>query len=186
MASGDRPDRDTVLSCSFLPRERYIGMKAKMRKLIEHVKNDQEEAATALARMGGRKAEAALEIRGTADEARLAHEAEAALEVRGTAEQVRLAHDRGTCRRINSSSSRRNRPSGWLLALGTLRSVSNCSQRAQRYIHRREVEKLDAIDGRSRAGARRSRIAPATEQGQRECSQQKRPLGVEFCSLPQR
>ncbi len=61
-------------------------MKAKMRKLIEHVKNDQEEAATALARMGGRKAEAALEIRGTADEARLAHEAEAALEVRGTAE----------------------------------------------------------------------------------------------------
>ena len=107
-------------------------MKAKMRKLIEHVKNDQEEAATALARMGGRKAEAALEIRGTADEARLAHEAEAALEVRGTAEQVRLAHNRGTCRRNNSSSSRRNRPSGWLLALGTLRSVSNCSQRAQR------------------------------------------------------
>ncbi len=50
-------------------------------------------------------------------------------------------------------------------------------------VHRREVEKLDAIDGRSRAGARRSRIAPAT---QRECSQQKRPLGVEFCSLPQR
>ena len=110
-----------------------VGMKAEMIKLIEHVKNDQEEAATALARMGGPKAEAALEIRGTADEARLAHEAEAALEVRGKAEEVRLAHDRGTCRRINSSSSsRRSRPSGWLLALGTLRSVSNCSQRAQR------------------------------------------------------
>ena len=128
------------------------------------MKYDQEKAAIALARVGGRKADSAFEVRGMADEARLAHEVEVALEVRGFAEQVRLACDRVTCCRINRSSSiRTNGFFGWLFALGTLRSVSICSQRAQTYIHRREVEKLDAVDGRSRAGAWRSCIAPATE-----------------------
>ena len=72
-------------------------VKAEMRKLIEHFKYDQEKAAIALARVGGRKADSALEVRGMADEARLAHEVEVALEVRGVAEQVRLACDRVTC-----------------------------------------------------------------------------------------
>ncbi len=85
------------------------------------------------------------------------------------------------------------------LAIPTLRNQSLCLMSQEPYLiltmlpqarsgrsGRREVEKLDAIDGRSRAGAQRSRIAPATEQGQREGSQQKRPLGAGFCSLPQR
>ena len=114
--------------------------------------------------MSHRKADSAFEVRGMADEARLAHEVEVALEVRGFAEQVRLACDRVTCCRINRSSSiRTNGFFGWLFVLGTLSSVSICSQRAQTYIHRCEVEKLDAVDGRSRAGAWRSCIVPATE-----------------------
>ncbi len=63
-------------------------------------------AATALGRITGRKAKAGLAVR-------------------ETAEEVRLAHDRGSCHRISRGSSK-SRPSGWQLALGTLRSVSNC------------------------------------------------------------
>ncbi len=98
-----------------------------MRNLIVRFEYDQEKAAISLALVGGRKADSAIEVRGMADEARFVHEVEAALEVRGSAEQVRLACDRGTCCRINRSSSRTNGLFGWLFALGTLRSVSNCS-----------------------------------------------------------